>query len=924
VKIPESYWKISDQVERLNELTTSDPEAKERPLRRDVGSLGRLLGTVILEQAGQDVYNLEERLRSLSIRHRTLEREIDDSGGEEAAEKDLMRQMIDIITPLGLEAHLDIVKAFSIYFELTNLAESNHRKRRSRAHRVAGESGKAGSFHATMQRMCNSGIDSSQALKLLGQVDIFPVFTAHPTEVARRVVLYKRRRIAGELENLDTLPLADDKALKCQEKILAEITSLWQSDKVRQRKPSVNDEIAMGLDHYNVSLLPPIASLYEDMAQDYRAVYQIECKAQSLPRIVRFGSWVGGDRDGNPFVTADSTREALKRARELILNNYINEIYQVRRLLTSSTNQIGEIASFQKNLASALESCPAARKQVESLPEGEPFRRYISLLHYRLERTMEGSSNPDAYQDATSFLADLKQIDMALRNSEGERLAEQMLDPLMRKVETFGFHLHSIDIRQHARVHEQAVKELSAGSTKPAPNAIVSEQTKELLDTLRSIGQLKKEFSHESIRSYVISGATSAQDVFSLVWLMKLCDINVAGDDTDPGIMPVPLFESIEDLRNAPEICRILWNSKEYAPYIDTWGRWQEVMLGYSDSNKDGGMLTSSWEIFKAHRELHRVAEECNIKLRLFHGRGGTVGRGGGPTHRALIAQPSGAFNGAFKLTEQGEVISFKYADPALAKRNIELMVAASLEALARTGLVEEYIDPAWEKAMEEMSAIAFTCYREKIFNNSDILTYFEESTPVNEFELAKIGSRPSRRKSTRNLNDLRAIPWGFGWIQARLLVPAWFGVGTALEDFGNRGGDKIQLLRTMMKRFPFFFDMVRNVEMALSKVDLPLARQYATLVNDEGIRSRVLAMLEEEFLKTCKMILVVTDQQDLLETDPDLAKSLQLRTPYIDPMSLIQIELLRRKRSGNQSALIDQVLAATINGIAAGLRNTG
>jgi phosphoenolpyruvate carboxylase len=347
-------------------------------------------------------------------------------------------------------------------------------------------------------------------------------------------------------------------------------------------------------------------------------------------------------------------------------------------------------------------------------------------------------------------------------------------------------------------------------------------------------------------------------------------------------------------------------------------------MLGYSDSNKDGGMLTSSWEIYKAHRALHQVAKECNVRLRLFHGRGGTVGRGGGPTHRAIIAQPAGAFSGAFKLTEQGEVINFKYSDPALAQRNLELMVAASLDALTRTGLIESTAEAVWEEALEEMSATAFACYRQSIADNPDILPYFELATPVRELELARIGSRPSRRGQSRSLDDLRAIPWGFGWIQSRLLVPAWFGVGTAIEKFAARGEGERELLRTMMRRFPFFFDLVRNVEMALAKVDLPLARQYASLVTDDGLRERVFALLVDEFRRTRRMVLDVTGQSRLLETNPDLAHSLRLRNPYVDPMSLIQIELLRRKRRGEESEELNYVLAATINGIAAGLRNTG
>jgi phosphoenolpyruvate carboxylase len=460
----------------------------------------------------------------------------------------------------------------------------------------------------------------------------------------------------------------------------------------------------------------------------------------------------------------------------------------------------------------------------------------------------------------------------------------------------------------------------------PLPRPSPSAPTAELLETLRALARLKRQYPPAAIRSYVISGATSVQDVLSLVWLLELCGVAVAGkpQGDDPGLMPVPLFESIEDLRNAPGICRTLWTSASYAPYLDSWGRWQEVMLGYSDSNKDGGMLTSSWEIYKAHRALHQVAQACNVRLRLFHGRGGTVGRGGGPTHRAIIAQPAGAFSGAFKLTEQGEVINFKYADPALAQRNLELMVAASLEALTGTGLVKATAEAAWEEALEEMSAAAFACYRQRIADNPDILPYFEQATPVLEFELAKIGSRPSRRGQSRSLDDLRAIPWGFGWIQSRLLIPAWFGVGTALAGFAARGEAERELLRTMMRSFPFFFDMVRNVEMALAKVDLPLARQYASLVADDGLRERVFALLVDEFQRTRQMVLEVTGQSRLLETNPDLARSLRLRNPYVDPMSLIQIELLRRKRRGEEGEELNYVLAATINGIAAGLRNTG
>lgn len=921
----ELYWRTVDQAQRLKELTSSDSEVKKLPLRRDVRSLGKLLGTAIREQAGQEAFDLEESLRNLAIRHRELEREAGGTGLENPAEHDLLQQMADIVAPLSLAEHHQIVKAFATFFELTNLAETNHRKRRSRSHRVAGEPGKAGSLRATLQRLRDAGIDAGIALEWLQKVEVRPVFTAHPTEVARRVVLFKRRRIARELQKLDRLPLADSEACEGQQAILAEITALWQSDEVRRSKPAVQDEIAMGLDHYNVSLLPPVAALYEEMARDFREVYRVDLVENALPTVVRFGSWVGGDRDGNPFVTTECTRDALARARELILVDYLEEIGRLRRLLTPSTCRVGEAPALQNALKACSEKMPGAAREIESLPACEPYRCYLTLMLHRLRRTLADAKDPDAYPDAAAFSGDLELLRQGLIDQRGERLADQMVSPLLRKVATFGFHLHTLDIRQHAMVHARAVSELSACASHAADPPSASAQTAELLETLRAIAQLKQDFPPESIRSYVISGTTSEQDVLCLVWLMELCGIKVAGTgDADPGVMPVPLFESIEDLRNAPRICRSLWSQQSYAPYLESWGRWQEVMLGYSDSNKDGGMLTSSWEIYKAHRALHQVAEECGVKLRLFHGRGGTVGRGGGPTHRAIIAQPAGAFSGSFKLTEQGEVISFKYADPALARRNLELMVSASLEALTRTGLVEAAIEPVWEEALEEMSGEAFARYREKIFDNPDILPYFEQSTPVKEFELAKIGSRPSRRKEAQGLEDLRAIPWGFGWIQSRLLTPAWFGVGTAFERFAARGQTHGDLLKTMMRRFPFFFDMVRNVEMALAKVDLPLARQYASLVPDPELRERVFTMLVDEFHRTRRMVLEVTGQSHLLETNPDLARSLSLRNPYVDPMSLIQIELLRRKRSGTETDDLNYVLAATINGIAAGLRNTG
>lgn len=930
----ELWWDVEDQIQRLNEQISNDVLVKKLPLRRDVRSLGHLLGIVILAQSGTCTYELEERLRHLAIRHREIEmrqQNDHDSASLMMKEHELMQEMVSIISDMDQQEAYHITKAFAIYFELANLAETNHRKRRSRAHQVAGLQSKPGTLRATLERMRNSGITVEQALMKLAEIHVMPVFTAHPTEVARRVVLFKRRRIAALLEQLNRLPLSDADVAEDQEAILAEITALWQSDEVRRRKPTVQDEIAMGLDHYPTSLFPAVVGFYRQLATDFKTVYGFSIDPLQLPTMISFGSWVGGDRDGNPYVTITATRDALEKSRELVLGDYLNELDELQRLLTPSAFQVGWDAVLAEALEQAIQRYPRAAAGGENLPDCEPYRRFISIVRQRVQTTLLNSRDGEAYQEAEELQEDLRTVRASLTRQGGTLLARRLLGSLQRKLATFGFYLHTLDIRQHARIHASAVEELAAGVARNTCPAITrlhppSPQTAELLETLRAVARLKQEFPQCAISRYVISGASCGQDIYSLIWLMELCGIAVAGsqDGADPGVMPVPLFESIEDLRNAPDVCRRLWNDPAYLPYLDSWGRKQEIMLGYSDSNKDGGMVTSSWEIYKTHRALHKVADECNVRLCLFHGRGGTVGRGGGPTHRALVAQPAGAFNGSYRLTEQGEVINFKYNDPQLAQRTLELMVAASLEALVRTGLVEDRVDSAWESALEEMSAAAFACYREKIAENPDILIYFEQATPVLEFELAKIGSRPSRRRQSNSLDDLRAIPWVFGWMQSRLLIPAWFGVGSALQHYAERGPEAFGLLQEMMQRFPFFFDMIRNVEVALAKVDLALAHQYAGLVEDGELRERVWKLFVDELHLTNRMLLKIAGQTRLLENNPDLTESLRLRNPYIDPISLIQIELLKRKRSGQVGDELDYLLAATINGVAAGLRNTG
>jgi phosphoenolpyruvate carboxylase len=931
-----SLWNVGDQTERLVELTSHDPELKEAPLRRDVRSLGRLLGEVLKEQVGDELYLAVEELRLLLIEHRESNPGPASSEGFDPQHR-LIERAEQIVRRLSVRKAFEMTKAFAIYFELTNLAETNHRKRRRRAAQTSAEIvTQPGSFLGTLRRMRDAGIDETKARKWLGQIEVILVFTAHPTEVARRTVLFKRQRIAEELEKLDQLPLTEREAEKHEHAILAEITSLWQTDEVRRRLPTVRDEIKMGLDYYPAVIFDTLPVVYEGLAHDFREAYGTSLKARDLPRLVRFGSWIGGDRDGNPSVTAECTRDALEISRRMILDYYVQQVEDLIWRLTPSTLQVRvspELAGALKHHASSIF---ASGLNPERHSTNEIYRRYLDYVLARLLSARDERDSRNAYANATEFASDLRLIHQSLTQNNGERLAQLMLDPLLRQVETFGFHLHTLDVRQHARVHNRARTELASASSVKDQSLNLPEppsaETLNLLESLRGLKDLKQSFPAESIRSYVISGAKSAADISTLVWLLELSGVQVAAtaDGRDPGLMLVPLFESIEDLRNCPDICRTLWTSSDYTRLLDSWERRQEVMLGYSDSNKDGGMLTSTWEIFKAHRALHRVAEKSNVQLTLFHGRGGTVGRGGGPTHHAIIAQPIGAFTGQIKITEQGEVMNWKYSDAVLAERNLELVIAASLEALSRSGSGYD-LDEESEAALENMSQDAFSFYRQTIAENDDVLAYFEEATPVDELEYARIGSRPARRSERRGLDELRAIPWVFGWMQSRHVLPAWFGVGFALERFASSETGNWRLLQNLIRRFPLFRDLIDNVELGMAKADLSIARLYASLVPDEAVRERVLTLVEEEFERTKRAVLELTGQRMLLERNPVLARSIRLRNPYVDPMSLIQVELLRRKRAGEESEDraeesedLNYALAATINGIAAGLRNTG
>ncbi len=1108
-----SLWTPTAWTERLAELEAHTPELKEAPLRRDVRSLGMLLGEVLREQAGAPLYDAVEALRRIAIARREAEAEAEsgadaeDPGGppdQASAYSHLQQALQSVHTQASdLTTTYRLARAFSFYFELINLAETNHRKRRRLSTALNPSTiPQRGSLRGALRQLKLAGIDAAAARSLLSQVCISPVFTAHPTEVARRSVMFKRRRISDLLEQLDRIPVPAPQLGTLQHDLLAEITALWQTDDVRSERPTVRDEIRMALDYYESSLFDTLPVLYAEVSQALAAEYPeagAPCLAD-LPQLVSFGSWIGGDRDGNPFVTPDATRDALGMAHTLLVAHYRRRLQNIFEQLGSSTQQVPVTPEFEALIGRYLTELRAAgHTALEDRFPSERLRLLIACMLMRLGASLESSiriivplpASPalTPYIRAADLLGDLTVLRDTLRANRGRRLSEMLIDPLLLEVRTYGLHLQTLDIRQHAKVHAAAIAELSAfhpeaagpstpyplpltpgvplfaaspqrvgseapqSSTVHLPPAIavpdsassasqyslltlppaiavpdsassksqyslltlppaLTPQTAEVLDTFRTIAELKRSRSPESIRHYVISGAASAQDILHVLWLARLGGVTVEATDAatsgelsastgspDPGLQPVPLFESIEDLRNAPAIMRQLWSSDAYKPLLASWNHRQEVMLGYSDSNKDGGMITSTWEIYKAHQALHEVARACGVTLRLFHGRGGTVGRGGGPTHRAIFAQPMNSFSGELRLTEQGEVLNWKYSDVILAERNLELMIAASLDALARpdallqrqSSLLESSkstvilsedaaaverpavgsasapisplpsytphltgeILPAWEAAMTQLSATSYRFYRHGILDNPEVFTYFEQSTPVAELEHARIGSRPARRASKdaqRSFADLRAIPWVFGWMQSRQLVPAWFGVGYAIDAFINnpdapgapsfppsseRMGStdtqqaaNLALLQTMTRDFPLFIDIVRNVEMALAKADFGIARLYASLVEDEGLRDRVFTTLETEFQLTRRMILSVTGQKTLLEKNPVLEQSIRLRNPYVDPLSLIQVELIRRKRAirqeGKESVELDRAITATINGISAGLRNTG
>ncbi len=829
---------------------------KLAPLRADVRRFGDLLGERIRKDAGEAAFDRVENLRRLAISYR---RGLTASHADPELVKSALEEAFALLEKAST-AELEVVtKSFAVLFDLVNAAEARQRQRRLS---VSGDEGrkKTGSPYGAFVSMRARGLSLDDVLARLRLLDLRPVFTAHPTEAAPVASLHARQRLTEHLAALDRA--ADEKSGTDVGEIEAalsdDVVALWHASTVRAAKPSVSDEIARALPYYESALFPAVPRLYRELADGLSQAYETNIAARDLPTIVRFGSWIGGDGDGNPNVNAETLREAADRARSTITRHY-----------TTALNALAEAAQYRtrariRRLADALTS------------------RSITPTDLRNELDALRSLNVD----------------------------ENAIDDLLRMVDTFGLHLHSIDLRQHARLHVDAIKELDA----PGP---VSTR---VLDVIKMARTLKQIHDPKAITTYVISGATGAADVWNVLTLLRACGIDPAGNANDPGIQPVPLFESIADLRAAPNICRELFSHPEYRALLSSWNDTQEIMLGYSDSSKDGGMLTSTVEVYNAHAALHEVAAACGVKLRLFHGRGGTVGRGGGPTHRAIMTQPR--FTGSMKLTEQGEVIHWKYGDAPIATRSLELMVTAAASIVNDTD--RHSPEPAWLVALEELSQLAFAHYRKHVYENPEILAYFEQTTPAPFIDRAKMGSRPAKRGSLTGLEDIRAIPWVFGWMQSRCCLPAWFGVGTALENFIAKDPKNSDLLKTMAQKFGAFEEMLRNVRLGMAKADKLIAHRYGTLMHDAAMRARITQILDDERERTERRVLEVCALPHLLSDDPVLEQSIALRNPYVDPMSLAQIELLARARALPPTGDLERALAETITGIAAGLRNTG
>jgi phosphoenolpyruvate carboxylase len=944
----------------MTQALKTDASAKEkeneRPLVEDIRLLGRILGDVIREQEGVAAYELIEQIRKLSVAFRR--------DADHAADKALKK----LLKGLSGDQTVSVIRAFTYFSHLANLAEDRHHIRRRAIHERAGDT-QEGSIEVALARLRWAGITPRTIAKTLATSYVSPVLTAHPTEVQRKSILDAERDIAQLLTTRDDIKLkgaavsARKDALTPRElsanedQMRARVLQLWQTRLLRFSKLTVADEVENALSYYESTFLREIPKLYADLER--------ELGQHPVHSFLRMGQWIGGDRDGNPNVSAQTLSHALRRQADVALRHYLTEVHFLGGELSLSTRLVDCLPAMQ----ALADRSPDANEHRQD----EPYRRALIGMYARLAAALKNLTGGEAarhavapqnaYANAEEFLADLRTIEASLLANHGAPLVAQRLHPLIRAVEVFGFHLATVDLRQSSDKHEAVVAELMAVARLEPAYAGLDEMAKrhllvDLLNEARPLrvmaaeysahtqGELaifemaqvmRQQFGAQAIRHYIISHTETVSDLLEVLLLQKevglmqgLLNENTSHSD----LIVVPLFETIEDLRNAAPIMREFYALPGVKELLIRSGAEQDIMLGYSDSNKDGGIFTSNWELYRAEIDLVELFDQLatdtrsgrSIQLRMFHGRGGTVGRGGGPSYQAILAQPPGTVRGQIRLTEQGEVIGSKYANPEIGRRNLETLVAATLEAT-----LLQPTKPATQPfllAAAELSQRSMAAYRHLVYETPGFTEYFFDSTPIREIAELNIGSRPASRKATQKIEDLRAIPWGFSWGQCRLTLPGWYGFGSAVDQFLNVHGkahkDKLAVLQQMYKQWPFFKTLLSNMDMVMAKSDLALASRYSELVTDARLRKKIFTAIEAEWHRTAAALALITGDKQRLAHNAALQRSMRHRFPYIDPLHHLQVELVRRYRAGQADERVQRGIHISINGIAAGLRNTG
>jgi phosphoenolpyruvate carboxylase len=904
-------------------------------LRNDIRLLGRILGDTVRDQEGADVFDLVERIRQTSIRfHR---------GDDKAARRELEL----ILDSMSISQTLRIVRAFSYFSHLANIAEDQNNIRRMRQSSRTGEGAQSGALTRTLQHARTSGIDAANLRKFFASALVSPVLTAHPTEVRRKSTMDREMEIAAVLDRRERLQLTAEELAASDEQLRRAVLTLWQTNLLRRTRLTVLDEVANGLSFYDYTFLNEVPRLHcrlEDRLGENEGTTQGE-----LASFLKMGSWIGGDRDGNPFVTADVMRGTLKMQSSRVLRYYLDELH----VLGSELSLAAHLADVSKDLRALAEKSPDTSPH----RSGEPYRLAVSGIFARLtataarlevETTRAAVGEAAPYADVAEFKADLDILSRSLMMNNSRVIARGRLRHLRRAVDCFGFHLASLDIRQNSAVHERTVAELidaaapgqsylamseearialltgELRNARPLTSAFVkySEETVGELAVFRAAAEAHAKYGAEAIPQCIISMCKGVSDMLEVAILLK--EVGLVDPSGRSAINIVPLFETIEDLQGSSRIMDRILSMHDYRKLVDSRGAVQEVMLGYSDSNKDGGFVTSGWELYKAEIGLVEVFERHHVRLRLFHGRGGSVGRGGGPSYDAIIAQPGGAVNGQIRITEQGEIISSKYANAEVGLDNLEILAAATLEASLlqprKSAPRAEYL-----KAMEQLSAHAFAAYRGLVYETEGFADYFWASTVITEIATLNIGSRPASRKKTREIEDLRAIPWVFSWAQCRLMLPGWYGFGSAVEAWVKENpATGMAFLKELYREWPFFRTLLSNMDMVLAKSSIAIASRYAELVPDVALRDKIFERIRREWQSSIDTLLEITGQTRLLESNPLLDRSIRHRFPYIDPLNHVQVELLKEHRAQNTDEQVLRGIQITINGISAGLRNSG